>query len=121
MAKVLAFNFSPERHALLVKLCRTAGHSVTDVPPQRQHWTLGALCGIGQAPANAPVLQPFREEMLVLCGFTDEATDAFLSGWKHSGASPVRLKAMMTPFNVTWTAIGLYREITQEAASFRKP
>ena len=40
--------------------------------------------------------------------------DAFLAEYKATGLPPVALKAIVTPYNVSWTADALLRELMKE-------
>ena len=115
MPAMLAFHFVGERRRLLVALAREMNCRLTEVTPERQGQTLGVLCGLLPPGKNASAAPALREELLVLSGFTGEELDRFLQQWKARADGPIRLKAMLTPANLTWTPEQLCRELKKEA------
>ena len=117
-ATMLAFNFAEERHARLQWLCMRQRIRLQDVPAEQQGQTLAALLGMA-AQTDAQPASPFAEEMLVLAGAAPQGMNSFLQAWRQARQAPVRLKAMLTPSNVTWTAESLHAELVREDEAMR--
>ena len=58
-------------------------------------------------------LSPFKEEMLIMAGLTREQMHSFIDDIKRENAS-VDLKAVLTPFNLTWRCDDLLEELKKE-------
>lgn len=113
---ILAYNFTPERLqalkiiAMLVKAqCR---------PVAEEDWLqpVGYLVGIKTV---APVEEKYSgekitEEMLFLCGFDRPALDKLLAAIKKSPLKQVKLKAMLTAHNMSWSGLQLLEELIEE-------
>ena len=56
----------------------------------------------------------FTQEMIIMCDFDENDLDSFLAEFKKQGVSPVDLKAVLTPNNLTWTVTQLYGELLRE-------
>lgn len=56
----------------------------------------------------------FPVEMLVLCGLEEGDLDRFLKAYRKAEIAPVPLKAVLTPYNVSWTAEKLFGELMAE-------
>ena len=54
------------------------------------------------------------EEMLVMCGFSNERVDRFLTEMRKQKVQKIGLKAVLTPYNALWDSYGLYRELMKE-------
>ncbi|MCI8410699.1 MAG: DUF3783 domain-containing protein [Lachnospiraceae bacterium] len=61
---------------------------------------------------------PFTEEMLVMCGFSNEKVDKFLIEMKKKKVEKINLKAVLTPYNAFWNSYELYHELKKEHESF---
>ena len=55
----------------------------------------------------------------MLAGAAPQSMNAFLQAWRQARQAPVRLKAMLTPSNVTWTAESLHAELVREDEAMR--
>lgn len=74
---------------------------------------------------NLPVykdeeLEALSRQMMVLYGFTNERLDEFLRNMRRAGIPRIALKAIVTPYNVSWTFRQLYEELEREEAAYRK-
>lgn len=56
----------------------------------------------------------FTEEMLVMCGFSNERVDRFLMEMRKQKVQKIGLKAVLTPYNALWDSYELYRELMKE-------
>lgn len=57
---------------------------------------------------------PIKDELLVLCGFTDERLDELLANLKKAGVPRTSLKAVVTETNAQWTVYELYGHLLEE-------
>lgn len=80
---------------------------------QNEENTVGSK-EIGNVQENVP----FTEEMLVMCGFSDEKVDKFLMEMRKKKIGKINLKAVLTPYNALWNSYELYQELKKEHKSF---
>ena len=69
-----------------------------------------AVPGVGQQ--SSPVL--INEELLVLCGFTEERLKELLERLKNAGVPRSVMKAIVTESNAHWTVYELYGHLAEE-------
>lgn len=55
-----------------------------------------------------------NEELLVLCGFTEERLEQLLGRLKKAGVPRSVMKAIVTESNAHWTVYELYGHLTEE-------
>ncbi len=55
-----------------------------------------------------------QPEIVVFSGISSEGLDMFLGAWRMAGIAPVPLKAILTPYNYTWTVYQLTQELVRE-------
>lgn len=112
------WNFSAPRLAALRSICGGLGVRLRPVSPAECGLPLGRL---PDAPAPAGLAaMPFPEEMLLMAGFSSALCDSLLAALREHGLSPIRRKAMLTPFNALWDSRRLYRELSEEAERMEK-
>lgn len=116
MPTILAYNLSPERAGRIRTLCAVQKLRLRLVEPEEFGLPVGAVAGVLPAAEGAPV-EPFSEEMLVLCQLSEEALQRFLVSFRKSGIAPVSLKAVLTPTNALWNARALRDELKKEHAA----
>lgn len=113
---LLAFAVPADRLSRLRFCCLPLGITVKPVPPEDYGQPLGALLGIQERKDAAPA-QGSVGEMLVMAAFQDALVNRFLASLRQLRIPPFRLKAMLTPTNVTWNACQLYAELSAEHAA----
>ena len=118
---ILCYNLPPEREGRLRTLCAIQKIRLRPVSPAEYGKAVGALAGLLPDDGAPQAAIPFQEEMLVLCGFSEAALDAFLRGFRQSGMAPVALKAVLTPSNAAWSSTALCAELRREHETFRHP
>ena len=59
-------------------------------------------------------LIPINEELLVLCGFTEERLEQLLGRLKKAGVSRSVMKAIVTESNAHWNVYELYSHLAEE-------
>ena len=101
---------------------------IKNLTPGRCEKKIGCLAGldgfenedmvldIRQTRAQAPVLDSvgINEELLVLCGFTEERLDQLLGRLKNAGVPKSVMKAIVTESNAHWSVYELYSHLTEE-------
>lgn len=72
-----------------------------------------AEAGPGNGLERAP--KEYRQpELMIFSGVSSEALDLFLGAWRMAGITPIFLKAILTPYNYTWTVYQLTQELIRE-------
>ena len=56
-------------------------------------------------------------EVILFNGFNDESLQGFLAAYRKAGIEKVALKAVVTPYNITWTLYDLIEHLKEESAS----
>lgn len=116
---VLLFHLDPEKHAPLMATAARLQIQVKHVPPAQSGQTLSALLGLSPLDEDAAGGE-MQQEMMVMADFTRRMMDDFLGGLRTLGMKPIRLKAVVTPTNMGWTADALCRELLEEAAAMTR-
>ena len=55
-------------------------------------------------------------EFILFNGFNDESLQGFLAAYRKAGIEKVALKAVVTPYNITWTLYDLIEHLKEERA-----
>lgn len=111
---ILLFHVEKGKSDKIKTMCHRLGIRTITVPKTRYHHALGTLLNIGNFPVQESPAEEFTMEMMVFSGLTSEELDLFLEAYRESGIAPIPLKAIVTPTNVFWSAVRLYRELTKE-------
>ena len=56
-------------------------------------------------------------EVILFNGFNDESLQGFLASYRAAGIEKVALKAVVTPYNITWTLYDLIEHLKDESAN----
>ena len=90
------------------------GITVKEVKESERGQSLAALCGLEPPRKNvSPV--PVTDEMMIFAHFSNALLDRFLLEMKEARIEPVRLKAVLTPHNQSWSCGQLCAALSQEA------
>lgn len=116
MAKILLFGVSTQKDRAVRVAAEKIGVDVTTVNRRDYGQKIGTLAEISGFHKNGKIYSgpDFAMEMLVFSGMDSQQVDAFLAEYKATGLPPVALKAIVTPYNVSWTADALLRELMKE-------
>lgn len=115
--------YAPENtaHAGLLKgVLVQMGIKIKNLTPTRCGKKIGFLAGIDgflddMAQKGQQALQePIKEELMILCSFTDEKLDELLAKLKKAGIPRAGLKAVVTETNAQWTVYELYSNLLEE-------
>lgn len=119
MASILLFNIHDGEKKTAIRLTAMRfGVACIEVSPEQQGLTLETL--LTGKDADTPVCRtPFTDEMMVMHALSSEAFHTLLDTLRREGKS-VRLKAVVTDHNRSWTAQHLHRELCAEAAAMAK-
>ena len=55
-------------------------------------------------------------EVILFSGFNEGALKGFLAAYRQAGIEKVALKAVITPYNITWTLYDLIEHLKEESA-----
>ena len=70
---------------------------------------------LGAAPLPSLYVQP---ELMLFSGLKDRTLNAFLKRYRQEKITPIPLKAVVTPFNCSWTLVQLTMQLQREHANF---
>ncbi len=118
-AVVLCYNVSSSKSAKLKAACIKMGIRVKDIAREQFTLPLGHILGLAEYADAAPTDEaPFQSEMLVFYQFAEPQLDRLLPEIRKAGG--VRLKAVVTPTNISWNACALVRELMAEREAIAK-
>ena len=100
------------------KLCEKCGYSCCQIQNADVNRTILELIS-GQSAGkkvSAPPLY-FLPEMMIFQGLADKEVHRFLEMYRAEGVPTVDLKAVVTPWNLTWTLYELAEHLKEEHRS----
>lgn len=120
--QILMFGVKGKKSTAVGQICEKLGWTAYEPDRKRYGETLGSLLGMPAGGGPAKNSQPrtilaaaeFPAEMIVFCGIDGAELDMFLKEYKKTGIEPIPLKAMLTPYNIGWTAEKLFGELLEE-------
>lgn len=120
--KILLFHVVPSKEKKIKNICRSLGISLISISGRLYGQKLGFLAGIAGFKRENAVYsgEEIREEMLVFSGIKSKGMDEFLAACREMKLDPIDRKAVVTPHNIFWTPVELYRELEKEHQSFQK-
>ena len=100
------------------KLCEKCGYSCCQIQNADVNRTILELISVQSAgkKVSAPPLY-FLPEMMIFQGFADKEVHRFLEAYRAEGIPTVDLKAVVTPWNLTWTLYELAEHLKEEHRS----
>lgn len=102
----------------IADLCKRLQIHTRKLKPSDVNMEMGELAGINinignkekkKAPENYDM-----PEIIIFSGISDESLDEFLDTYRQDKISPTPLKAVLTPYNISWTLYGLISELQRE-------
>ena len=110
----------PDKNKLdrISKLCEKSGYSCRRIQNADVNRTILELIS-GQSAGkkvSAPPLY-FLPEMMIFQGLADKEVHQFLEAYRAEGIPAVDLKAVVTPWNLTWTLYELAEHLKEEHRS----
>lgn len=121
-AHILLFHVEQGKAGRIESICRNLGVCISKIKPSSYSQKLGYLAGIsGFDRDNIVYAGPdFPSEMMVFSGIDSDMLDRFLDEYKKASIAPIGLKAVLTPYNVFWSAEELYKELLKEHLFYQK-
>lgn len=111
---VLLFNVPKQKAAKITRAALPLKLRVKTVSKSDFAKTLGELAGISEATELAYEGDGISEEMMVLCGFSDNLIDKLFFAMRKTGAGLVKLTAILTETNKDWNVNTLFDELKKE-------
>lgn len=125
--KEIVLYYAPENsaHVGLIKgVLVQMGIKIKNLTPGRWSRRIGSLAGMEgfeddpakehNAEAALDLPMKIKEELLVMCGLSDEKLDELLARLKKAGVPRTVLKAVVTETNARWTVYELYSHLLEE-------
>ena len=119
---ILTFQLQKEKESAIAEICKRLGIRLNAIPTKDYAQKLGYLAGIKGFPQEKVTFSgiPFPAEMLIFSGMNSDQVDMFLKQYKETGLPVIGLKAIVTPYNIFWTAEVLFGELMKEHQSLRQ-
>ncbi|MSS64039.1 DUF3783 domain-containing protein [Velocimicrobium porci] len=117
---ILLYNLSgTEKGKKIKKVLIPLGITIREIKKEQYLQPIGALAGIKgyEKTEEAYLGEGFLEEMIVMNHFSSQRLDFVLKSFRKAGIERIHLKAIVTPTNVSWNSLELYREIKREHES----
>jgi hypothetical protein len=115
--KILIYNMEmDERFRAIRRYLNRTGVTIRPVQAPEYLESIGYLLELPGCRKN-PLFNlggNFREEMMVMSGFSGDRLDAFLQFFHEMQLEPVALKAIVTPHNCSWNSLQLHDELLRE-------
>lgn len=102
----------------IINLCRRLNIRTRKMKPSDINMEAGSLAGIKalgikkekeKAPAGYEM-----PEVIIFSGISSSELDTFLEEYKKANITSTALKAVLTPYNITWTLYELITELQRE-------
>lgn len=120
MKKILFYTPNQQKYESVLSLCRDMQISLKRLDYKDLTRSVTDLFN-AKANSSGATLPPLyiSPEVMVICGLSDKDLDVFLAKYKEAKIEPVKLKAIMTPFNFKMSIYELTQELIKEAASIK--
>ena len=114
--KLLLFEVTGEKLRQITSLCEKMGFEALMIDRKRYYETVGYLAGIPGLKRAGKTYRgrAFSREMIVFFGAGEDELDKFLMQYKEAQIEPVALKAVLTPYNMMWSCLQLFQELSAE-------
>lgn len=113
---LLAFELKPDTNAAVQEICTRLSIEKIDIAQRDYAQKLGYLAKVSGFAREkiAYTKGAFSSEMLVFSGMNSDQVDAFLAEYKQTGLPDIGLKAIVTMYNIFWTAEMLFHALRRE-------
>lgn len=110
---VLLYNFDGDRLPKVKRALLPLKFLLKTVSKEDFSQPIGVLAGVkGIEPVNEKYDgDGFDDEMIVMGGFTSAKIDALVRALNKNGIGKIALKAVITPTNVNWNSVELYKAV----------
>ena len=119
---VLLYNFDSERLPKVKRALLPLKFFIKTVSKEDFSQPIGVLVGIkGIEPVEEKYDgDGFNDEMIVMGGFTSAKIDALVRALNKNGIGKIALKAVITPTNVNWNSVELYKAVKADHEEMNK-
>lgn len=102
----------------IINLCRRLDIRTRKMKPSDINMEAGNLAGIKisgikKKKEKAPV-EYEMPEVMIFSGISSSDLDTFLEEYKKANITPTALKAVLTPYNISWSLYELITELQRE-------
>lgn len=120
---VLLYNFSGDRLKTLrlALMSQKMMSKVVSVDDYKK--PLGVIAKINKEQETEETLddiENFSDEMIVMSGFTSDRINALISTLRKHKIGRINLKAVITPTNISWNSIELYKAVKADFEEMNK-
>lgn len=122
MGTILAYEIKKQEERMLKELADRQKLQIRVVEPSAYEESLGFLAGITgfKRTLTKGTMERLGESMLVFSGMDSQCVEEFLDGLKKADPKFRALKAVITPYNITWNSRQLLLELQKERDAFQK-
>lgn len=119
---VLLYNFDGDRLPKVKRALLPLKFFLKTVSKEDFSQPIGVLAGIkGIEPVEEKYDgDGFDDEMIVMGGFTSAKIDALVRALNKNGIGKIDLKAVITPTNVNWNSVELYKAVKADHDEMNK-
>ncbi|MGN0469640.1 MAG: DUF3783 domain-containing protein [Acutalibacteraceae bacterium] len=119
---VLLYNFDGDRLPKVKRALLPLKFFLKTVSKEDFSQPIGVLAGIkGIEPVEGKYDgDGFDDEMIVMGGFTSAKIDALVRALNKNGIGKIALKAVITPTNVNWNSVELYKAVKADHDEMNK-
>ena len=121
MEQVLLYTLDKDKAHRIETLCSSLGIGFRRLTLGDLRFSVASVVSgdyklpLGAAPLPALYVQP---ELMLFSGLKDRTLDSFLKKYRQEKIPPIPLKAVVTPFNCSWTLVQLTAQLQREHANF---
>lgn len=115
--KILLFMPDRQKKEKILELCRKRNLHLQEISYDQIHTPILELvetAGKKQRKLETAPIFSVMPELLIFCKMADGQLDDFLKSYREAGIAPIHLKAVLTPYNLTWTPFELTEELRKE-------
>lgn len=116
MEKILLYTTDNIKYEKISSLCRSLNIGLQKLTQKDIGCTLASISSGSPKQAKDASVPPLysQSELMIFSGLSNDKLDIFLERYKKEGMQPVRLKAIVTPFNCMWSIYDLTKELIKE-------
>ena len=112
--QILLFHFQEDARRSAVRKALLPLHiACKEIPQEQWEVPIGALAGLAAQPQPQLETRELSEEVLILCGLSDDALQQAVMALRKAGLY-LPYKAVLTPTNKDWTVRQLFCELYRE-------
>lgn len=123
MKNIMLHTADKKKEKQIMELCSSMGLSVKLLTEKDINKMTGKLAEINFSPVQTLCTENRKApagyilpDLIVFAGLDSERLDEFLEAYKKAQIAPTGLKAVITPYNLTWSLYTLVSELVREQA-----